>query len=175
MTQIQGMNILNESLYNIGIQYQEAIEQGYTVDEETGEVTFNAAGLDELEKAINVKADYVACYIKNEEAMVNALDDEIKALQERKKLHMNKVSSMKNYLARCLEMNDIAKLETARNKISFRKSNSLSIFDEQLVPSKYKKQLIEEKIDKMAIKDALKKGEIVDGCYIVETRNIQIK
>lgn len=164
-----------QSLYEIDKAYREAIEKGYTVDEETGEIIFNATELDELEDVYNNKVDNIASFIKDMEAMETALDNEIKALTERKKNNAVKISHLKIYLAKSLEMHDIAKLETARNKISFRKSNSLSIFDEQLVPSKYKKQLIEEKIDKMAIKDALKKGEIVDGCYIVETRNIQIK
>ena len=74
-----------------------------------------------------------------------------------------------------LERREISKLETARNKLSFRKSTSLVVEDEKLVPRKYINKVVTEKIDKKAITDVIKSGKNVKGCYLQENYNLQIK
>ena len=52
------------SLYEINNDYVNVIENGFSIDEETGEILFDKTNLDELEIEFKEKADNIACYIK---------------------------------------------------------------------------------------------------------------
>lgn len=162
-------------LYKINKYIQDVLENGYSFDEETGEVLFDESNLDTLEIAFNEKVDNIICYIKNLNALNDAIDSEIKALGERKKANDTKVESLKNYVVKSMKMRDMDKLETSKNKISFRKSKSLNVVDESKIPDVYFTQKIEKKVDKTAIKKALNDKKEVAGCELVTNINLQIK
>lgn len=162
------------SLYGINRAYENALNN-FTVDEETGEIIFNDDEIKKLEDDYKTKVDNIVCYIKDLQALNDAIKAEKTSLDERLKANDKMVDTLKKYVANSLEMRDISKLETARNKLSFRKSTSVVIADETSVPSQYIKTVVTEKIDKKAIGDALKKGEIINGCYLKESNNLQIK
>ena len=67
------------------------------------------------------------------------------------------------------------KLETSLNNLSYRKSESVSILDEALIPEEYRKEKVTKTIDKVSIKDAIKSGKDVAGASIEEKQNLQIK
>jgi len=48
------------------------------------------------------------------------------------------------------------KLETSLNNLSYRKSESVSILDEALIPEEYRKEKVTKSIDKVSIKEAIK-------------------
>lgn len=162
------------SLYEIDKAYMSALNN-FTVDEETGEVFFNDDELQKLEDDFKSKADNIACYIKDLTTLNNAMKAEKASLEARYKANEAKINKLKCYLSQSLEMRDMRNLETPRNKLSFRKSTSVVISDERIVPIKYIKTVITEKVDKKAISDALKKGELIEGCYLLESNNLQIK
>ena len=66
-------------------------------------------------------------------------------------------------------------METDLNKLSFRKSESVSIFDEEAIPSEYKKEVVSVSIDKTEIKKAIKEWKEIPGATITEKQNLQIK
>lgn len=160
------------SLYELDKEYELALNN-FTVDEETGEVLFNNELLEQLEGDYKQKVDNIACYIKDLQALSQNIKAEKANLDERLKANDKKIESLKNYLFVSLERREISKLETARNKLSFRKSTSLIVEDEKLVPRKYK--VVTEKIDKKAITEVIKSGKNVKGCYLQENYNLQIK
>lgn len=160
------------SLYELDKEYELALNN-FTVDEETGEVLFNNELLEQLEGDYKQKVDNIACYIKYLQALSQNIKAEKANLDERLKANDKKIESLKNYLFVSLERREISKLETARNKLSFRKSTSLIVEDEKLVPRKYK--VVTEKIDKKAITEVIKSGKNVKGCYLQENYNLQIK
>ena len=67
------------------------------------------------------------------------------------------------------------KFETARVKLSFRKSESVAIADESLIPDEFIKTEIIKNPMKNDIKKALKAGELVPGAGLVENLNLQVK
>ena len=69
----------------------------------------------------------------------------------------------------------INKIKSETLQLSFRKSESVEVFDESLVDEKFKKVKTEISLDKTAIKNAIKNGEDVQGAKIVEKNNLQIK
>lgn len=156
-------------LYEINAQLR-AIADGAEFDEETGEI-FDEQAIEALQIAREDKLEGIACLIKEHKAMAEALKEEKNKLYARQKAEENRVESLKRYLANC--MADGEKFKTARAQISWRKSQSVEVQDESILPEDYLKVVTEP--NKTAIKLAIERGEEVPGATIVEKTNIQIK
>lgn len=148
----------------------------FEIDENTGEV-LNASALDALQMERDEKIENIALYIKN----LNALAADIKAekdnLDERVKVVERKADGLKRYLASVLNGE---KFETAKFKVSYRKSQSVVVGDEfSAWAAIHKPELIRTTIktepDKTAIRDAIKNGVAVVGAKLVETQSMSIK
>lgn len=150
---------------------QDAIERA--IDPETGEVVNEVAleGLEEIQMDRDTKIENSVMYIKDCNARADAIKQEIKVLQARAKTFENKAEATKNYLQAALNGE---KFESAKCKISYRKSESVSIDPDALIPSKFIK-IREPEYDRIALKKALKAGEAIDGVQLIEKQNIQIK
>ena len=107
------------------------------------------------------------------ERVCQRLDKEIKVLQTRKKQAQAKILWLKNYLTTALKMRNMSKFESTKNKITFRKSESVEIIDESKIDIGFLRVKFEP--DKTKIKESLKKGKNVEGCELVTKTNIQIK
>ena len=163
------------SLYEINNDFIQVLENGFLVDEETGEITFQEDALNDLDLEFSQKVDNIACYIKDIESLNQAIKDEKKALDERLKVNDRKVENLKKYVSSSLKMRDMNKLETARNKITFRKSKSVNVINESLLADEYFTEKITKTVNKTAIKKAIESGLTVDGAEIKENRNVVIK
>lgn len=162
------------TLYELSKEYTDALNN-FSVDEETGEVIFDKNKIDNIESNIKDKADNIACFIKNLTALNDSIKAEKNALDERLKANDKKIESLKKYITSAMEMAKMDRLETARNKITFRTSKKVIISDDDAVPEKFIELEITSKVDKKAIGEALKAGEVVNGCYLEVNNNIQIK
>ena len=156
---------MNNSLYEITREYLEAFDR-LEVDEETGEI-LNFEAVDALAGVFEEKAESVA--------FIGSLKTEESSLAERRKSAERKVDNMKKYLASCLDAAGREKVETAKVRVSFRKSVAVSIDDEGALPADYIVETVSTKPDKTAIKKAIQAGQEITGASLVENRNIQIK
>jgi len=161
------------TLYEIKQEYLEAIES-LQADEETGEV-LNFEALEAITEKFEEKAENLACYIKNQAALVDAMKKEEAALAKRRRQEEKKIENMQGYLTSCMDAVGKEKMESARCKVSFRKSASVNIEDLDSIPVYFLsiEQLV--KPDKLEIKKALQAGQIVQGAALIESRNIQIR
>lgn len=141
------------------------------VDEETGEIV-DPELLNRLQLERGKKIEGIACWIKNLTADAADIKAEESVLAERRKAKENKAASLKEYL-KCIL--DNSPFESARCKVSFRRSQQVDILDETAIPAEFLKTETVVKVDKKAIGEALKGGELIDGCTIKENYNIQIK
>lgn len=165
-------------LYEIAAEYQR-----FMLALEDGEIPLDALEdtLECITAELDEKADNIACMIKELTAEAEAIDAEIKALTERKSAKKARAERLKAYLSETLLTAGKTKVETARNKITFRKSESVKIEDEGAFVSwalKSRDDLLkyaEPMINKTALKDALKKGDEIEGAYIESKQNIQLK
>ena len=164
------------TLYELSGAYRDflvAVQNGDIPDEAI------KATLQGLEGAIEEKADNIACIIKQLNAEINAIKAEEQALSQRRKTKENESDRLKAYLQKELEVAGMKKIETARNRISFRKSVQVDVQDENsfMKSPESENYLIYSapKIDKTAIKEAIKAGIQVPGCQLVERQNLQIK
>ena len=111
--------------------------------------------------------------IKTLDYECDIIDIEIKRLQDLKKQRTNFTQSLKDRLKNAMQAMELTEIKTALNKINFRKSESVEIIDESILPSNV--LIYEPKIDKKKIKEIIKNGGYVEGAKIVENQNLQIK
>lgn len=162
-------------LYKINQQIQEVLEKGFVADEETGEILFDSENLDELQNAFDEKVDNIACYIKNLDSLMVAIADEQKELQARKKTAEKKADFLKKYLTDMLAMREMKKFESGKNKISFRKSQSVQIINADAISKDYIIEKVEKSVDKKSILADLKQGIEVDGAELLIKNNLILK
>lgn len=140
------------------------------VDEETGEI-FDVEKFEELELARDVKIENICLWIKNLKAEAEALKLEKDAFAQRQKTAENKMESLKKYINNFLAG---ASFESAKVKVSYRKSEAIEIEEGANIPEEYLKHKDPE-VNKTELKKAIKAGLQVDGVSVVKNRNIQIK
>ena len=138
---------------------------------EDGEV-LNIDELDELNLAREQKIEGISLWVKNLEAEKEAVKHEKDNFADREKRLGKKIDSLKGYLTYALQGE---KFSTPKVAVSFRRSESVHITDEYLIPDEYKLFTVVKKPDKKVLKDALKKGKDIMGCELVEKQNISIK
>nr|DAQ76788.1 MAG TPA: resistance protein [Caudoviricetes sp.] len=147
---------------------------------EAGEIPEEAIAdtLESIEGDFKEKADNTACMIKNLLAEAEAIKKEQEALAARAKSKLTRADGMKAYLARAMQETGVMKLETPRNVLSFRRSASLFIQDEEDFKQKHAdlcKREIKVTIPKSEITKLIKEGQMIDGVELRENMNLQVK
>lgn len=164
------------TLYEINSQIDQILSTA-EIDEETGEVLFDTTLLESLQIARETKLENIACYVKNLVAEVDAIKAEEKNLKARRQ-SKEKLAERLTYMLD----NDLQgqKFETARCKISYRKSTS-TVVDEEVFLEKYKDDTnmctpnTTYKYDKAQLKKKIQAGETIDGVTLSVNNNISIK
>ena len=166
------------SLYEIDGRIWDVIQAGYALDEETGEFWDDSA-FEALEMERNDKLEGCALFVKNMEANIEAIRNEEKKLAERRHVLERRAERMRDYIAASMLAFGDKQLETARVALSLRKSESVTIYDETLIPAEYVRTVESVKVDKTAIKKAIKElakfGGCVPGAVLEVHQNLQVK
>lgn len=159
------------NLYEITQQQQEL---NNLLEESYGELT------PELEQALELNLDnfsakaegYVKA-IKNYKAESDAIAEEIKRLQEKKKVCENAVNRMKTALSTSMYIFGMNKVQAGLFKISLTTSKAVNIIDENAIPEYYKR--VKYEVSKTDIKKAIESGETIEGAEIVENKSVTIR
>lgn len=163
------------TLYNITnkfVDLMDKVENGELTEEE-----YNQLG-EELALELQHKGSGIIGYAQNEEALIDAVDTQIKRLQEFKKSKQNKLEKFKQYVKENMERLGITKMDTELGTLSINKNPmSVEIENEEEIPEEFKQQVITTKIDKTAIKNYFKEtGEIISGAKIIDNKtSLRIK
>ena len=167
-------------LYEIDNGILELLEYGFNrecVDEETGEINAELAAkyLEELQLERGVKIENIAVYVKSLTSEADAIKAEEKRLKERREAKERKAERLREYLKWSMLALHESKFESARVALSFRTSKQVVVEDINKLDKAYLKEKVEYSADKTAIKKAIESGETVDGAYIEEKQNLNIK
>lgn len=147
---------------------------------EAGELTeeeYNQLG-EELAIELQNKGTNIVGYALNEESLIDAIDIQIKRLQEFKKLKQNNLDRFKEYVKDNMERLGITKMDTELGILSIAKNPmSVEIVNEDEIPKEFKQEIVTEKIDKTAIKKHFKEtGEMIPGTNIIDDKtSLRIK
>ena len=147
---------------------------------EAGELTEEEAKViqEELSNELMRKSNNIIGYYLDRKSLIEAIDVQIKRLQELKKVETNKLDRYKEYVKNSMEYMGIEKIETGAGKLQIAKSPiSVDIIDEKLIPDEYKEYVTEVKVNKKKIADNFKQyGEIIEGVRInTDNYNLRIK
>lgn len=135
-------------------------------NEELTEEEANHIG-EELAIALRDKSSDIIGFYLNEKADIEAIDTEIKRLQEMKKRKVNNLERFKEYVKSNMEQLNLQKIETELGKITLAKNPiSVEIIDEDKIPEQYKTAEITYKIDKKAIANDYKEGKVIEGVNV---------
>ena len=136
--------------------------------------------LEAITACIEDKADSIACLLKNLDAECVAIKAEEARLAERRKAKEKAHERIKQYLSETLQRAGLDKVETARNRITFRKSESVEVDEETFIKwaEVNRDDLLTysaPKVNKTEVKKALKDGIEIVGAELRIKNNIQIK
>ena len=161
------------NIYQIQNEYLLLINQ---IIENGGEVTpQQELNLQITREQLQDKGTNYAFVIKKLDAECDIIDAEIKRLSELKKVRQNACERLKSNISHAMHTFGVDKIESPLIKLSFRKSQSVNVADVNSLPSEYKTIKVTESADKMKIKQALLNGEVIEGCEIINSQNLQIK
>ena len=160
------------TLYEIQSQYVEFLQM--IADGDVPEEAIKDT-LDSLQGELDEKVDNIASYIKNLSSEAIAIREEEKALAERRQAKEAKIDNLKAYLSNALLLLGRDVVETPRNRVSFRRSKSLSFTPEAIDALGGEWFKVTKELKKKELADAIKAGESFDGICLQEKKNIQIK
>ena len=143
----------------------------FDIDLETGEI-LNSDELDALQMERDRKVEGVGLKIKNLEAEKEAVKKEKENFAVREKRLDKEINGYKEWLKYALQGQPF---KTERLVVSYRKSESVEISDEYLIPDEYCNFNVVRKPDKTLLKKSLKQGKEIMGATLVEKQNLQIK
>ncbi len=140
------------------------------IDPETGEIVDDR--ISELLMEKEQKLENIALWIKNLQADAQAFKAEKDAFDKRQKAAEKKIVSLMKYLTDNLHGEEFS---STKCSVTFRKSERVEVFNQDIVPKKYLAKTVTFAPDKNAIKALLKAGHKVGGCRLIENLNPQIK
>jgi hypothetical protein len=110
--------------------------------------------------------------IKQKESFNSLIDNEIKRLQQLKKVNGNIIDRLENNLL--LAVITFGSFTVGLQKFGTRKSSQVIVNDVNSLPEAFKVRKVTETADKMALKKAIESGQKIDGVYILENLNLKI-
>ena len=133
--------------------------------------------LEAIEGEFNDKALAVSRVALNFDSDIEALDVEIKRLQDRKKTIKNRHDQLIEYLRYNMESAEIQKVSCPLFTITLAKGRDVAIIDdEDKLPDDLMRVKTSVEPDKVAILEALKNGKEVPGAHIEKSKSsIRIK
>lgn len=137
---------------------------------EDGEV-IDVERLNELEMEREAKIEAVCLWKKEFDAEAKALDEEIKKLQQRKKIDVSKSDYLNKWVGMALNG---TKFKTPRVAVSYRHSTATE-FDGDVNDLAEEYCTIKKTPSLTAIKEALENGVVIDGARLVERESVIIK
>lgn len=161
------------NIYTIKNEYQLIISE---IINNEGEITpENEIALQINKEQLQSKAVDYSYVIKSLDNDCDAIDNEIKRLQQLKKVRTNLAERLKNTISDAMNLYEVEKIETPLIKLSFRNSESVEITNEKQLDPCFIVTKTVSSPDKKAIKDAIKSGVFVEGATISYNKNLQIR
>lgn len=160
------------TLFNIGNEFVELVNQ---IQENEGELT------PELENALKINEENFIQKTVSYYQFMTDIKSKIEQGEALKKEIDKKIKQFQNVFDKCSKNVKEAMLlyekETAGDdfyKFKLRKSVSVEIEDDTLIPKKFMVEKVVTSPDKNSIKSALKAGESVPGCALKTNQNLQM-
>jgi hypothetical protein len=162
------------NIFQVNQHLRAIVNNGFSVDLETGELLFDESSLNELENSKAEKLLSIGKMIKEKEAFAKSIKDQEKVMAERRKYLENEITRLKDWALS--NMTDKEKFEDSQIKVSYSKgSESVEVLDLEKLDPKYVVEKYTHTADKKALKEALKGGEFIEGVTLVRKPSLRLK
>jgi translation elongation factor EF-G len=170
---MEQLTLLRRSIYDIRMDHVRLIQ---IIEDNDGEVTPEIEGLLQLTgEEFENKALSYALVTKHFEDEETILTKEIERLSSRLRQVVKRKDLFRQVLSSAMQQFGVEKIETATLRLSFRKSQSVEILDETIIPDRYFDNRTITTVSKTRIKEDLKEGKVVPGASLSTIQNLQIK
>lgn len=148
------------------------------IDQETGEIDIDSFNRSQV--ALADKQIAVVCYLKNEVANIDMLNNAIKELQARSKAMQARHDSLKDYLLVNMQANGITEISAPNFTFTAKLQHnpiSVVIDDESMIEDCYKTMppVPVAQVSKTLIKEAIQGGDVVLGAHLESKMRVVIK
>ena len=159
-------------LYNLTDNYQQLLD--YIDSTEELDESLLVDTLESIDEAFEDKIISIAYVIKNNDADIDTISNEIRRLQKLKQTKVNANGRLKDYAKDNMLQIDKTKIKGDLFNVSVRNNaESVEILNESALPEDAFK--VTRTPNKTAIKEALKNGHDVDGAVLKRTQSLQIR
>jgi len=167
------MNLMAK-LYELTGDYRKVWEM---VDDEGVDLAVIEDTLQSIEGEIEIKANSVACIIRNLNYDINTLNAEIERLTRLKQTRTNAVEGLKKYVQYQMGLAGIDKIKTPLQTLVIQNNPpSVLIEDEKAIPAKFLTVIPQTTVpNKKDIATAIKAGEVVPGCSLMQGKSLRIR
>jgi len=130
---------------------------------------------EQKEQILQIGLEKLCMVRQNRLALIKALKDEEEGMKTKRQSEEKKLENLESYISQILFMSGENKKQAGTFTVSFRKSTKVILDEFNFNDERF--ITIEEvkKFDKMAIKEALQNGEQIQGVYLQENKNLNIK
>lgn len=161
------------SIYNIEYDHLQLMAQ---IEENEGEITDEISEQLELTlEEFETKAVSYGYVIRQYDFEIKQIKDEIERLSTISRRKEKSQEEIKARIHSAMIRFNVEKVDKNNLKLSFRKSQSLIIDEDAVIPSNYISIKEVETIDKKALKEAILEGSTFKGIYVSDNNNLQIK
>ena len=110
--------------------------------------------------------------ISKKEGFNTLIDNEIKRLQQLKRVNGNVITKLKDTLLHAVKT--FGDFEIGTHRFGTRKSSRIEVEDVNGLPKEFKVVKVTESADKTALKKAIQSGQQIDGVELLEIKNLKI-
>jgi hypothetical protein len=163
------------TLYEIAQQHRADMEKLAELELDDQTLTDT---LDSMGGELQVKAQSVACFIRNLEATAASIKEAEAAMAARRKAMENRAARVKDYLHASMLVAGVEKIECPLFKVSVRNNPAaVEVFQPELIPASFMRQPEPPPAapDKKAIAEAMKAGQDVPGCRLTHGTRLEIR
>lgn len=163
------------TLYEIATQYRADLDKLAELDLDDQTLTDT---LDGMGGELEVKAQSVACFIRNLEATAAQIKEAEAQMAARRKALENRAGRIKDYLLASMIVAGVQKVECPLFRLSVRDNPAaVEVYEPELIPAEFMRQPEPPPPapDKAAIKEAMKAGREVPGCRLTQGKRLEIR
>ena len=129
--------------------------------------------LSQIKGEIGEKLEGYAMVLKNIESDITGIKSEEKRLADRRKSMESNIARIKENVTDTLLTVEGNRVKTEKFTFSFRKSTSVQIENDAVIPPQFIK--VEKTISRSDLAKALKAGEQIEGAQLVENQSLSIR
>lgn len=158
-------------LYELTQSYQDILDLAESAEDNAHLIE----ALNVLEDELNTKFENIGKVIQSLDADVEAINNEMKRLQEKKKAIDSNKQNLKNYVE--YEMEKVGKDKIKTTLFNFNIQNnppSLDVINDAYIPKEFYEEQ-QPKLNKRELLNAIKNGDVIKGVEIKQSRGLRIR